>query len=1045
MKRIQAVLQIVVIIVCVGPMSARSTILDQNIAGQLQTASLPSPQAFMTGVSRNDTATDTLYIKWTIIAYENTDTENYWNGFQIKDFGGTIHRLGVGNNWDSHAYSTFDGIQLNSANPVSTNENWQLVQTNDVTTFVVKIEYNAGADDDVTIFLNPYLGTTELGQDTNLVTTFSRDMSMELNGIYTDGGEGADVGWYYTNAIVSDDVLDIFAADADDDGDGLPNTWELAYGLDPNDNGDGDIDNGADGDPDKDTSINIDEYNNNTFPNDPDSENDGLNDGDEATEGTDPLDPDSDGDFLSDGDEVHTYLTDPLVTDSDSDLVNDGTEVSCGSDPTSVGSQPANDNPELIGAEFFDYVDTYIWSQNGGEFFDMDNNVNNDAYVGHTCARDAWYDFGSSASVVNQALVTSSGSQGVRNFNGAATGGTAVGLFSSDPATGSSVSNLYFKVDAVMNNDSYAGLSFYNGGSERLFFGRFGDTGFWGIGGDDTGGAGEAVTGPTPGQLYTMVGKIDLVNKRAWLWVDPTITSPEFSNVPLLGPITLLGADHITYTGIRLESGNADDVRWDNLVVAYTWDALTYTGEDTDLDDLRDSWENIWTNDLTVLSSGADFDDDGLDDDEERDGATDPTKADTDDDGLNDGYEIAANPFVTDPSDADSDDDGLNDGYEVAANPYVTDPNDADSDDDEYSDLVEINAGTNPLDPNDNSSLITAIVMDGVLENSVYGAPVVTQSITTGFGDNKSELNAAYVHVSSNKLYMLLAGNIEANFNKIEIFFDSNESVTSNVLNTTDGDNGVNMDGMTFDTGFEPDIHCYFRRSGTEAYFDIINLAAQTNSTHGSLFPSEGAATTGTGPANTMPMEIAYNNSNIGGVVGSSEATTSEAAAPDHWTNSLFGLEMCIDLVDLGVPAGTVQCAVMINGSNRDYLSNQTLAGLPVGTGNLGGDMTGGSPGNLSAIDFNLAPGNQFFEFAAKYVPDAPVMSSIAVISGGAQVELGLTNLTPGVYYILEESPNLSSTAFSEIPGSGHIASNETETVTVPTSGTEHFYKAVAP
>jgi hypothetical protein len=249
------------------------------------------------------------------------------------------------------------------------------------------------------------------------------------------------------------------------------------------------------------------------------------------------------------------------------------------------------------------------------------------------------------------------------------------------------------------------------------------------------------------------------------------------------------------------------------------------------------------------------------------------------------------------------------------------------------------------------------------------------------------------------------------------------------------------MDGMTFDTGFEPDIHCYFRRSGTEAFFDIIDLSTQTNSTYGSLFAGEGAATTGTGVVNSAPMVVAYNNSNTGGVAGSG---TGEAAPPLHWTNSVFGLELAIDLIDIGVPTGTVQCAIMINGSGRDYLSNQILAGLPADTFNLGSDMQGGSLGNLTAIDFNLAPGNQFFEFPAKYIPDAPLVSSIAPVSGGTQVELGLANLTPGVYYILQKTADLTL-PFSDVPGSGQIATNATQSVTTPAAGSQQFFKAVAP
>jgi hypothetical protein len=88
----------------------------------------------------------------------------------------------------------------------------------------------------------------------------------------------------------------------DSDMDGLPDAWEVAHGLDPND---ATGDNGADGDPDSDGLVNLDEYNLGTHPNDPDTDRDGLDDGDEVnTYGTSPTNPDSDRDLLKDGDEV---------------------------------------------------------------------------------------------------------------------------------------------------------------------------------------------------------------------------------------------------------------------------------------------------------------------------------------------------------------------------------------------------------------------------------------------------------------------------------------------------------------------------------------------------------------------------------------------------------------------------------------------------------------------------------------------------------------------------------------------------------------------
>lgn len=60
---------------------------------------------------------------------------------------------------------------------------------------------------------------------------------------------------------------------------------------------------------------------------DPDTDNDGLNDGDENEHLTNPLNPHSDSDGLTDGVEVNEYGSDPLKMDSDDDGATDGVEV----------------------------------------------------------------------------------------------------------------------------------------------------------------------------------------------------------------------------------------------------------------------------------------------------------------------------------------------------------------------------------------------------------------------------------------------------------------------------------------------------------------------------------------------------------------------------------------------------------------------------------------------------------------------------------------------------------------------------------------------
>ncbi|MCF7816561.1 MAG: SUMF1/EgtB/PvdO family nonheme iron enzyme [Kiritimatiellales bacterium] len=136
-------------------------------------------------------------------------------------------------------------------------------------------------------------------------------------------------------------------ADADTDGDTLPDGWELANGLNA-------LVADAALDPDTDGLSNLAEYGLGTDPQNPDSDADGLTDGAEVnTHGTNPLNADTDADGLNDGDEVNTYGTDPLVADSDADGLGDGDEINVhGTNPLVADS---DDDGLLDGAE----VNTY--------------------------------------------------------------------------------------------------------------------------------------------------------------------------------------------------------------------------------------------------------------------------------------------------------------------------------------------------------------------------------------------------------------------------------------------------------------------------------------------------------------------------------------------------------------------------------------------------------------------------------------------------------------------------------------------------------------
>lgn len=88
-----------------------------------------------------------------------------------------------------------------------------------------------------------------------------------------------------------------------------------------------------------------------TDPNDPDTDDGGINDGDEVLAGANPLDrsdDDSDKDRLVNADETNTYGTDPFDADTDDGGVNDGDEVLNGTEPVRT---PSDDSAAVPGPD----------------------------------------------------------------------------------------------------------------------------------------------------------------------------------------------------------------------------------------------------------------------------------------------------------------------------------------------------------------------------------------------------------------------------------------------------------------------------------------------------------------------------------------------------------------------------------------------------------------------------------------------------------------------------------------------------------------------
>lgn len=255
-----------------------------------------------------------------------------------------------------------------------------------------------------------------------------------------------------------------------------------------------------------------------------------------------------------------------------------------------------------------------------------------------------------------------------------------------------------------------------------------------------------------------------------------------------------------------------------------------------------------------------------------------------------------------------------------------------------------------------------AVTVDGTLDGT-YGAALSVQSTQTQFGDaninlsdyaNGSELDAAYGRIEGGVLYLLLAGNLESNFNKLELFFD----VAPGGQNTLRNDNanidfnGLNrLAGMTFDAAFSPDYYITttggYDGSGYRMFANYGELLTAGGGA-GYYLGSNTATTPGAMAGGTNPnaIEITINNSNSAGVGGGCAAASGAGVST--------GIELGIPLTALGSPStGCIKVFAAINGSGHDYLANQVLGPLPAGTCNLG---------EPSVVNFDTIAGDQYFQ-----------------------------------------------------------------------------------
>ena len=375
--------------------------------------------------------------------------------------------------------------------------------------------------------------------------------------------------------------------------------------------------------------------------------------------------------------------------------------------------------------------------------------------------------------------------------------------------------------------------------------------------------------------------------------------------------------------------------------------------------------------------------------------------------------------------------------------------------------------------------------IDGQLDAAFYGTPVSVQNTPTAFGNatnghtrfavQGSELDAAYARVADGYIYLFIAGNFETygqgltwstgNQSKLEskldLFFDTVPGGQNSLRgDNADVDGGAlggmghldpANDGLKFDTGFDADFYLtFYNYTQVIPYFDPPQVEAWRGKLYYATLPTSGggesqtlgiaqdSSHSGFTPTFTFTngVMLGFNNSNTGGVYGSSDPNAADTSLAAAVTT---GLELAIPIHFLSAPDGSIneniRIIAFVNDINHRFMSNQVLG--PMG-------QTSGGYGNLGdprLFNFSesYSPGDQFFTCSNPY-PSARAMLPPDFGTDNTMTHHWLANV--GSSYVLQVATNLLSPTWSNV--------SETVVATVPTLGSTvtntapfQFYRSV--
>ncbi len=273
-----------------------------------------------------------------------------------------------------------------------------------------------------------------------------------------------------------------------------------------------------------------------------------------------------------------------------------------------------------------------------------------------------------------------------------------------------------------------------------------------------------------------------------------------------------------------------------------------------------------------------------------------------------------------------------------------------------------------------------AQVVDGTAEAGYYGSALWTNNLGSGFGNsnlgsinnaNGSEIDQVFGKTTNTSLSLVVAGNLETNYNKLVLFVDTGASNGVNTIgaaNVSSDDFGYmnSLAGTKFDTGFKASYAIWVRTGtpGTQSmYVTVAKLGDNTVSGAGDLITANN-----TNPGTSFwtvaapGANFALNEINVAGVDGNPAGTSSGAGVNT-------GFEASINWSALGISApGVVKVAGFV-GSSGTYLSNQVIGGLPAASGNLGN----------APVDFSTIAGNQYVTLQNSAVPE-PISLSVLTL-----------------------------------------------------------------